>query len=1644
MDSVVNAEMAFSGADLEARAARLMSKGIGLGKKPDAQMSRYLDQIAEDVIPEDLNGIDLDDLAAFSVQLWNFGEQREKGATLSRLEPGRRADGSYSGRDILEVITADKPFLVDTIMGEVNAQGGEVLAMFHPLAIVERDAKGKRVKNGEVVTESMMQVHIARCPEEKRAAILNEVRAALADLEMAVADFADMRSRMDQVIDDLKMARTSASGEERDEAVAFLRWLRSDHFAFLGCRAYEFPVSEEGDYPQREPNVLPDSSRGVLRDSDRYVLRNANEPAIITPRIADFLREPTPIIVAKSNLQSRVHRRVAMDYIGVKRYRSDGMVIGETRFVGLFTSEAYLAPTDEIPLIRRKVRRVMDRADKAPGSHNQKRLEFILETYPRDELFQSDEDALFRISMGMLHLFDRPRPRLFIRRDRYDRYVSAFAFVPRERFNSTVREEIGDMLASAYGGEIQSFIPSFGDGPLTRVHFIIGTDRSQKPPSVDQLENRLAAYARTWEDEFERQVRAYNADTLWPMIRSFRGAFSAGYQELYSPDEARTDALIIEDLCATQDEDVLAVRAYEDASLPSGRIKLKLYQRGARAHLSELTELLERLGFGVVSETGFNVNRSVQSDADERARLGLVSIRDFEVELPENATSFETIKPAIEDAIKAIWRGDNENDRFNSLVTILGLPWRDVCFLRACARFRQQTGQDPSQGVQEQALADNPEIVRLILDLRDARFSPEFLGDREQEQSQIQEKIAAKLDDVASLDADRVLRRIANLVAATQRTNFYQHDDDGRAKSRIAMKIASSELQYIPEPKPYREIFVWAPHVEGVHIRFGPVARGGLRWSDRRDDFRKEVLDLVKAQQIKNAVIVPVGSKGGFFPKALPRGGSREEVQAEAIRAYKTFISGLLDVTDNLVDNAVKRPERVVAWDGDDPYLVVAADKGTATFSDIANGLSLERGFWLGDAFASGGSAGYDHKKMGITARGAWVAVQRHFRELGKDIQNEPFTVIGVGDMSGDVFGNGMLLSKQIRLLAAFDHRDIFIDPDPQDLEACWNERKRLFEMDRSTWADYDTSLISQGGGIFSRNLKSIPLSAEMRALTGLKQDSAAPFELISALLAADIELLWFGGIGTYIKAPGETDDRVGDRANDPLRITAKQVRAKVIGEGANLGATQAGRIAMARNGVKLNADFVDNSAGVDTSDHEVNIKILLNGVMRADRMTLERRNTLLSAMTDDVANHVLRHNYDQTLAISLAESGAAEDLDAHERLIGRLESRGELNRSVEGLPSPEEFRELKDLGLGLTRPEIGLLIGHAKIAVFNRILESATPDDPHFHSMLVNYFPDELHQFVQEIRGHRLSREIIATVLSNDLVNLGGPTFVHRARESTGGDTDAVARAFEAARHIFRLSDLINEIHLLDNVAPASVQVDLYEEVISILRRQTYWLVRRSGAFRNAKPNSLNEIICAYQPAVDTLREKATEIVSPFEQRRISERMRDFVKAGAPEDIAQRVGVLRALVSSSDVIDMADSRKWPLDSAARLYHAMGDRYRFDRLRAASSTLSSPEHWDRLAVRRLIEDFYAQQYAIVGMAMDMAERPPRENEDAEAFVDDTLERFSKHYAEDAERFLDFLTEIEAGESWTLSKLTIVVTALREFSDVEAPEWRPKR
>ena len=1596
---------------LEAAYAQIVATPPG-----EAERS-FLAQAFDDYDADETGKLGVDDLASLFASAWQAASGHQAGEPAQvTVRPLASAQGSI-GYDQVLIVQDDAPFLVDSVLGEIADAGVTVRALYHP---VVETAGGART--------SIIMVIIDSLPQERRDALGEGIASTLADVHGAVADHGAMVQLMRDAVLRLEQAPPAAIDPEvLQENIDFLRWAKSDHFVFLGARDYAYPRLDDGSYAAEAPLEVSENGLGILRDPERRVLRRASEPAVLTQAMRRQMDLSEPVTVAKANIRSRIHRRAYMDYVGVKRYGADGKASGETRFVGLFTAEAYDRMAKEVPLIRRKVLNALARAGKAAGSHNYKRLKNILENYPRDELFQISEDDLLRNALGILHLYDRPRIRLFTRHDPFDRFVSVLCFVPRERYDANLRQRIGQILARAWGGRVSAWYPQLSDQPLTRVHFIIGVEPGNHlNPDLREVEAEVAEAGRSWIDRIETALRKAGVDevAVGPTSARWAEGFGVAYRARYNADEAVADLNQFDRLNDGSVGDGIhaqsvAVRAFRTEAESPLQFRFKLYRRGAAVPLSDVLPILADMGLKTLEESD-HVIRTIGADP--------IFIHDFLLEDPRGeALSFADIKAPFEAAFAAVWAGRTESDGFNRLVLELGIDWREAALVRTLARYRQQTGLDPSQAVQEAALIQYPAVARAILALFAAKFDPARGGDaasRAGEVARIDADIKALLQEVKSLDHDRVLRRLAALVDAIKRTNFYQADANGTPKPHISIKIAPREIEDMPLPKPFREIFVWAPHVEGAHLRFGPVARGGLRWSDRRDDFRTEVLGLVKAQQVKNSVIVPVGSKGGFYPKQLPVGGDRDAQQAEAIRAYKTFLSGMLDVTDNIVgEGAPVRPDNVIAWEGDDPYLVVAADKGTATFSDIANGVSQSYGFWLDDAFASGGSAGYDHKEMGITARGAWEAVKRHFREIGKDIQSEPFTVAGVGDMSGDVFGNGMLLSKAIKLVAAFDHRDIFLDPNPDPAKS-WEERKRLFETPRTTWQDYDKSLISEGGGVFPRSAKSITLTPQIKAMLDIEADEVTPFELMQAILKARVELLYFGGIGTYIKGAGETNAQAGDKANDGIRINGGEVRAAVVGEGANLGATQLGRIEAARAGVRLNTDAIDNSAGVDSSDHEVNIKILTGGAIASGRLKAEDRNELLKSMTDEVALKVLAHNYDQTLALTLQQADGAAALDAQQAFMQHLSAQGKLNRAVEYLPDDARIAEMKLQGTPLTRPEMAVLTAYSKLELFDAIVASSAPDDAFFEKMLVEYFPAPLARFEEDMKSHRLRRDIIATVLSNEIVNMTGATFPDRLRAAAECDTAAMVTAFETARQVFRLDEAWKAVSALDLKIPAEAQTALYAEIAMVLRRQTYWLARRAARTET----TVSSMIAAYRPAADALRAAGPAVLSRYEQSRYEGRVQSFIELGAPEDLARDIAMLRPMVATADIGDLATELGWSAPAMARLYHQVGAAFDFDRLRVAAGSVPSADHFDRLAVRRLIQDLMAEQIQLTrSVARVSAEATGSTEETAEQAVDAWI---GGRLAE-VEALRASVDEIEAsGSGWTFAKLTIANGVIR--------------
>jgi glutamate dehydrogenase len=1155
-----------------------------------------------------------------------------------------------------------------------------------------------------------------------------------------------------------------------------------------------------------------------------------------------------------------------------------------------------------------------------------------LDTYPRDELYQIGQDTLFEFAREIAALADRPRVRVLPRIDRFDNFVSVLVYVPRERYTSEVRAAVGDYLARIYAGRVSAYYPHFPEGELVRVHFIIGRNGGQTPrPSRDVLEDKVGDLILTFGDRL--QIAARDTEGMVPWLE----AFSPAYQSRNTAEMALADIGVINQL---QGEASLALKLVERTD-GDGAYGLKVYHRGKPIPLSDRVPMLENFGFRVIDERTYTV---------EPDNAPQSYIHDMELEAPAGVDiDAGHLAVKIENAILAVWQGAAESDGLNQLTVKVGLSWYDVEILRALSKYLKQIGLPFSRGYLVNVLTGHTDVADALVTLFHSQNDPHFAGHRERATQAARDALTAALDATTSLDEDRIIRRYVNLVDAVVRTNAYQRDGAGERRPALALKFDCGKIEQLPEPHPFREIFVYSPRVEGLHLRFGPIARGGIRWSDRPEDFRTEVLGLVKAQQVKNAIIVPVGAKGAFVPKKTPPGADRETVLREGTACYKVFISTLLDVTDNLEGDLITPPPDVRRRDTDDPYLVVAADKGTASFSDTANAIAVDRDFWLGDAFASGGSAGYDHKKMGITARGAWEAVKRHFREMNRDTQTEPFTVVGVGDMSGDVFGNGMLLSPQIRLVAAFDHRDIFIDPDPDPARSL-GERARLFMQARSSWQDYSHEALSKGGGVYSRSLKTVPLFSEARAMLGLGAAEVSPNDVIAAILKSDVDLLWFGGIGTYVRSSTETDAEAGDKANDPIRITGKDIRARVVGEGANLAMTQRGRIEYALNGGRLNTDAIDNSAGVNSSDLEVNIKIALGSLVRAGQLTERARNDFLASMTDEVADLCLRNNYLQTLAISMAEQRGLAEFPDHVSLMQTLEQRGQLNRAVEYLPNDAQLKERAAGGRGLTRPELATLLAYAKLTVFADLMRSRAIEDVYLGRELFRYFPNKLVEaFRETISGHRLRREVIATVLANAMINRGGAAFVHEITAATSADAGQVAAAFAAARDVYALTDFNNAVDALDAHVPGKTQNLLYTEIEALLTRETLWFLRNESF-----DDGLQPLVERYRRGVEQIRAALPGLVTPFLQQSIENRAEAFERGGASREIARAVAELSPLSLASDIVLVAGKTDADVIEAAEAFFGVMEQFGLGRIIEEGNAIVLSDKFDRMALDRAL------------------------------------------------------------------------------------------
>ncbi len=1620
--------------ELLERATEQALQSRGKGGPPADRLGALLTAYYRHVAFEDLADRAEVDLYGALASQYKLAASRPQGVALIRVFTPNVSEHGWSagGHSVVELITDDMPFLVDSATMALSAAQHTVHAVFHPRFDVVRDITGELHsvqvaddrhvpiedtglsmravgESDELIRESWMHIEIDRVGDQSEIeAIETHLLDVLRDVRESVEDWPRMQSRALDIVAELENQPPVGLDEtEVESGRTLLRWLVDNHFAFLGYREYSL-VEEGADLALA---AVPGTGLGILRADQRQSKAFSQLPDAVKERA----KEKKLLVLAKANSKSTVHRWAYLDYVGVKTFDDDGQVVGERRFLGLFSSATYTESVLRIPILREKVDQIMEIVGIDERSHAGKTLVNILENYPRDELFHTPVEELAPIAEAIMLTRERRQLRLFTRRDTYRRYLSCLVYLPNDRYNTTVREKLAGILKEALGAESVEFSARVNESQMAQVHFVVRPGHGDLIPEFDtrELENRLAEAARSWRDDLvSAVVTDLGEESGTRLARQYLHSFPEAYKEDFSPRTAAVDLARLE---AIDGDEGIDLALYERLDAERGEARLKIYRIGPPLSLSQVLPMLSSMGVEVVDERPYEIE-----GLPRETYLYEFGLR-YGRALPTKA------RDAFQDAVLAIWNGFNEVDGFNALVLEAGLTWRQATVLRAYAKYMKQGNSPFAVDYIEGALRANADITRLLVQLFEARFDPTPADDgRAADLEKIEGKIGRALDDVVSLDHDRILRSYLTHILATLRTNYFLRDDAGDVRPYMSFKLEPSEIPDLPMPRPKFEIFVYSPRVEGVHLRFGAVARGGLRWSDRRDDFRTEVLGLVKAQMVKNTVIVPVGAKGGFFCKQLPDSGDRDAWMAEGIACYKTFICGLLDITDNLVEGTTVPAKDVVRLDGDDAYLVVAADKGTATFSDIANGVAKEYGFWLGDAFASGGSVGYDHKAMGITARGAWVSVQRHFRERGIDTQTQEFTAVGIGDMSGDVFGNGMLCSEHIRLVAAFDHRDIFIDPTP-DAARSFAERQRLFELPRSSWQDYDKSLISDGGGVFARSAKKIPLNDAIRDAIGIDEsiDSMTPAELMRAILLAPVDLLWNGGIGTYVKASTETNADAGDKANDAIRVNGEDLRVYCVGEGGNLGITQLGRIEYARlgrdgQGGAINTDFIDNSAGVDTSDHEVNIKILLDKVVHDGDLTEKQRNKLLAEMTDEVADLVLRDNYEQNLALANAAANARGLLHVHEAWIRRLERDGTIDRELEALPSTREVKRRMERKQGLSEPELSVLMAWTKIVLAQELVESDLPDDPFLKADLFAYFPGPMQaDYNEQMLAHPLRREIIVTQVVNDLINGAGMTYWPRLSGETGASAAELTRANFVAREIFGSLPLREEIQQLDNELGAAVQTQMRLEMRTLVERASRWLVTN-----RRPPMASEEVVDSFAGPIQSVMGELPELLSGRELESFNRRRDVLVRARVPEDLAAKVAVLHPAYVLLGLHEVATREDLDLAAVARLHFALGERLGIPALVGRIVSLPRDDRWQTMARAALRDDLYTVH---AGLTAQVLGSTP-----AEAGPEDRIGEWEAANGVVVDRAATTLQEITADDAADLARMSVGLRIVRSL------------
>ncbi len=1590
-----------------------------------ARVAALADQYYEQYPLDELEGHQISDVYGSVYCWWNYLQEHNLGSPKVKVfNPVLEQDGWLCPHTVVVVLQRDMPFLVDSIRMEISRRNIAIHAVKSTILTLSRDSGHRLIELADKDTtaragggdtrrdsafhkEALVYLEInLHTSQSDMQELARSIESVLGDVTAVVDDYQPLLAQAAEVEKNLGLAPKKVLPEQVKESQEFIRWLMS-HFTFMGCSVYEF-AGRKGEKTLCE---LPEKRLGLFklygRQSESVPIDNFN------PGMARFHLTPKLLTFSKSSVRSRVHRRAYSDYVVVKRYNDKGAVIGEIRFLGLYTSPVYTLSPTRIPVIRQKVAQVIEASGIDPASHDGKVLKQVLETFPRDELFQSSTGELFETALGVARINERHMVRLFMRKDLYGKFVNCIIYIPREEFSTQIRLQIQKLIGEVLHTDQHEFTTHFSESNLARTHIVFRIDPDKEIDyDVRRLQQQIVDITRSWSDHLRVSlVDAHGEERGTRLFYQYQDAFSSGYRETY---EARAAVHDIETFSGLQTEEQVAMSFYQPIGVDKDAMRFKVFRRNRGLELSDVIPVLEHLGLRVIGEHPFKIH--------QRDGAG-VWMHDFDLKFGLPITiDVQAARNHFQEAFAAIWRGETESDAFNRLVLGARLSWREVSVLRAYAAYMKQTAFNFSQTYIANTLANHLEITRNLVALFKACFEPRMNQGKEKDLQRIERlknKIIDSLEKVDNLNEDRIIRRYLDIINGTLRTNFFQPGADGKPKSYISFKFRPLSIADIPEPRPMFEIFVYSPRVEGVHLRGGKVARGGLRWSDRLEDYRTEVLGLVKAQQVKNAVIVPSGAKGGFVAKRPPSGGGRQAVLEEGIACYKIFIQGLLDITDNFVDAKVVAPKQVVRRDEDDPYLVVAADKGTATFSDIANEISARYRHWLGDAFASGGSQGYDHKRMGITAKGAWVSVQRHFKEKGVDIQKEDFTVIGVGDMGGDVFGNGMLLSQHICLVAAFNHLHIFVDPSP-DSAASYVERKRLFEAPGSSWEDYDKALISKGGGVFSRAAKAIIISEEMKARFDIADNSLTPNELIHRLLQAPVDLIWNGGIGTYVKASFETHGDVGDKANDSLRVDGRQLRCQVFGEGGNLGLSQLGRIEYALNGGACNTDFIDNAGGVDCSDHEVNIKILLNDIVANGDMTEKQRNKLLVEMTDTVSELVLTNNYRQTQAISLAEYQAPLRLGEYRRLINALESEGRLNRALESIPDDEVLLERQTQGKSLTRPELSVLISYAKVALKEELAASDVPDDDYLARAVENPFPPVLRQkYRRQIHHHHLRREIVATQVANDMVNNMGITFCHRLVESTGASSGQVAKAYITARDIYQLESYWRQVEALDYKVPAKLQLQLIGNIMRRVRRGTRWFLRNRRSFLAPA-----EEIKSFAPAIQQVIEALPDILRGAPREEWQLECDRLLEQGVPEQLVSNVAIPSNLHSGLGMVEAARVSGADPVRVAEIYFVLGDRLGLYWFANQIAEAKVGSYWQAMAREAFMDDLESQMRTLAVALIRLS----GDNRD----IDESVDKWLLQHQVLAERWKSMINELQGASGTDFAMFSV---ALRELLDL---------